>query len=81
MTRQQAAKEAVEKAGSASKLARSLLGETPSDLDVQRMTWRVLKWMQDGKGVPPEYVLKVESLTGVSRHRLHPEVFPEDSAA
>lgn len=30
--------------------------------------------------VPPEHVLKVESLTGVSRHRLRPDLYPEEAA-
>lgn len=33
----------------------------------------ILTW----KGVPPRYVLKIEGLTGVSRHDLRPDIFGE----
>lgn len=35
---------------------------------------RVNQWVQKGK-VPPKYVLVIEAATGVSRHKLDPEVF------
>lgn len=66
---------ALERAGSASALAR-LLQVTPS---------AVLQW-QD---VPARRVLEVEQFTGVSRHALRPDIFgpapqgaaPKDAAA
>lgn len=37
-------------------------------------------WVRrDKKAPPPEYVLKIERLTGVSRHLLRPDVFGEAS--
>jgi DNA-binding transcriptional regulator YdaS (Cro superfamily) len=56
------------KAGGASALARALdeLGERITSQAVSQ--WRV---------VPPEKVLKVEKITGVSRYELRPDVFGE----
>jgi DNA-binding transcriptional regulator YdaS (Cro superfamily) len=53
--------EAFEKAGSASELARKL-GVTPS---------AVLQWDK----IPPSRALGVEAATGISRHRLRPDVY------
>lgn len=53
--------EAIDKVGSASELARGLK-LTPS---------AVLQWVQ----VPPLRVLDVERLSGVSRHRLRPDLY------
>jgi DNA-binding transcriptional regulator YdaS (Cro superfamily) len=52
---------AIESVGSASELARRL-GVTPA---------AVLQWQK----VPPSRVLVVESVTGVSRHELRPDIF------
>lgn len=34
----------------------------------------VSKWLQ----IPVQYVIKIESLTGISRHELRPDVYPVD---
>lgn len=36
----------------------------------------VWKWVQSSKRLPPDYVLAVESATGVSRHLLRPDIYP-----
>lgn len=77
MNRIDAAKEAVSRAGSSTKLARRLLPDTATDEQIQRMTWRIWKWMQ--AGVPPKYVLRVAEITGVASHRLHPEMYSRDA--
>ena len=41
----------------------------------------VWKWMQSGKRLPAEHVLKVEAATGVSRHLLRPDIYPLSEAA
>ncbi len=38
----------------------------------------VWKWLQSGKRLPPEHVLKVEAATGVSRFDLRPDIYPRD---
>lgn len=30
--------------------------------------------------VPPQHVIEVEKLTGVSRHELRPDIYPEEAA-
>lgn len=41
----------------------------------------VWKWLQSPKGIPAEYVLRVEAATGVSRHALRPDIYPHDAAS
>jgi DNA-binding transcriptional regulator YdaS (Cro superfamily) len=36
----------------------------------------VWKWLQSGKRLPAEYVIKMERRTGVSRHALRPDIYP-----
>ncbi|SNS20850.1 Putative antitoxin of toxin-antitoxin system, YdaS/YdaT [Sphingomonas laterariae] len=36
----------------------------------------VWKWLQSSKRLPPDYVLKVEAATGISRHLLRPDIYP-----
>lgn len=44
------------------------------DLGVTQPTiWR---WLNQSKQLPPEYVLRVETATGVSRHQLRPDIYP-----
>lgn len=53
-------------------------GQTPMarDLGVSQPTiWR---WIQSSKRMPAEYVLRAESLYGVSRHHLRPDIYPHD---
>ena len=39
-------------------------------------------WLNKGRGLlPPEYVLKVETATGISRHQLRPDIYPLENAA
>lgn len=40
----------------------------------------VWKWLQSSKRLPAEHVLKVERETGVSRHLLRPDIYPNDIA-
>ena len=59
--------EALAKAGGAAKLAPKLVGRDGKPLTRQA----VEQWVQ----VPPKHVLRVEELTGVSRHRLRPDIY------
>lgn len=69
---QNAVELAVEKLGGVTKAAAKLRVKNPSV---------VSNWRTRGR-VPPERVLEIESLTGVSRHDLCPAVFgPKPEAA
>lgn len=61
-----ALQEAVRRAGSQAAVARACGVSTTA----------VWKWMQISRRVPAEFVLKVEALTGVSRHELRPDIYP-----
>ncbi|MEQ8034290.1 YdaS family helix-turn-helix protein [Xanthomonas sp. WHRI 6106] len=61
---------AVEAAGGQSALARILATETR--VVRQGHVWA---WIHRGHSVPAEFVIKIESATGVSRHDLRPDVF------
>ena len=37
----------------------------------------VAYWVKIGR-VPPKWVLKIERITGVTRHELRPDLYPED---
>ena len=54
---------AISKAGGASKLARAL-GITRQAVE----QWK-------GRVVPPEHVLEIEKITGVSRYELRPDIY------
>lgn len=54
---------AISEAGGASKLARAL-GITRQAVE----QWK-------GRGVPPEHVLAIEKITGVSRYALRPDIY------
>jgi DNA-binding transcriptional regulator YdaS (Cro superfamily) len=43
----------------------------------QPSVWR---WMRSKRGLPAEHVLKVEQATGISRHDLRPDLYPEEAA-
>lgn len=58
--------EVLERAGGASRLAASCAVSPQA----------VWKWKERGR-VPAERVLTVERITGVSRHRLRPDLYPE----
>jgi DNA-binding transcriptional regulator YdaS (Cro superfamily) len=66
----EALKAAVNRAGSQSAFARICGVSQPS----------VWKWLQSGKRLPAEHVLKVEAQTGVSRFDLRPDVYPSESS-
>ncbi|MFA6125057.1 MAG: YdaS family helix-turn-helix protein [Sphingomonas sp.] len=38
----------------------------------------VWKWLQSSKRLPAEQVLTVEAATGISRHLLRPDIYPEE---
>lgn len=62
---------AIRQAGSQSALAR-MLGISQA---------AVSKWDRLGKHLPADHVLRVEELTGVSRHDLRPDIYPRDEIA
>lgn len=41
----------------------------------QPTVWR---WVKARKPLPPEYVLAVETATGISRHDLNPDIYPRE---
>ena len=61
---------ATKTAGGQSALARKI-GRKQQDV------WR---WLNRLKRVPAENVLAIEAATGVSRHELRPDLYPEDAA-
>lgn len=69
MTRFEALKAAVEKAGGQSQFARDLGTHQPT-------VWR---WLHQSKQLPAEYVLTAERLYGVSRHDLRPDIYPRET--
>lgn len=66
ITPYQALIQAVDAAGSRARLARKCGCSTTA----------VWKWVQSAKRVSPEYVLRVEAATGVSRNLLRPDIYP-----
>lgn len=62
---------AVEQAGGQSATARVCEVTQPA----------VWKWLQSGKKLPAEFVLRMEAATGVSRHLLRPDIYPLSDAA
>ena len=40
----------------------------------------VSKWIDLGKALPAEHVLAVEQATGISRHQLRPDLYPDEGA-
>ena len=62
----EAIKEASELAGGQTALA--------AKLGVRQST--VSNWINRDKSVPAERVLAIEAATGVSRHRLRPDIYP-----
>lgn len=67
----EALESAVTRAGSQSAFARLCCVSQPA----------VWKWLQSGKRLPAEHVLTVERETGVSRHRLRPDIYPADPSS
>jgi len=68
-----AAINAINAAGGATVLA----GELNELLDPETpiKATRVQKWKVTG--IPPHFVIPVEKITQVSRHKLHPELYPD----
>ena len=64
-----ALQEAVKKAGGQKSLGDLLNTSQP----------RIWNWINRDKKVPAEYVLRIEKLTGVSRHDLRPDLYPNDA--
>lgn len=61
--------EAIEKAGGQSQLAEAL----------NISQGHIAMWVHRNKKAPPaEHVLKIEEVTGVSRHKLRPDVFGKE---
>lgn len=75
MDRAAAARDAISKLGGPTKAAKALAAATGEHFSVNR----VVQWKRIG--VPPAYVLHVESLTGVPVERLAPEMVPRQAAA
>lgn len=67
---QRALTQAISRAGGHSRLAKMIGVSQPA----------VAYWVRQGR-VPPARVLTVEAVTGVSRHKLRPDIYPEDDAA
>jgi DNA-binding transcriptional regulator YdaS (Cro superfamily) len=65
-----ALKKAVELAGGQTALARAV--------DAKQVN--VWSWLNRSKKTPPEYVIPVEKATGISRHKLRPDIYPEETA-
>lgn len=59
---------AAKAAGSQTALAKAL-GCTPQNV----------QWMCSTGSVPAKHVLKIEAVTGISRHQLRPDLYPESS--
>ena len=70
MTPAEALSNAVDLAGGQSAMARHL---TTDDRPIRQ--GHVWAWLNRDGRLPPEFCLAVESLTGVSRHDLRPDVF------
>lgn len=68
MTRFEALKAAVERAGTQSAFAK--------EMDVTQPT--VWRWLRQSKQLPAEYVLRAEQLFGISRHDLRPDIYPRE---
>jgi hypothetical protein len=61
---------AIDKAGNQSKLAR-LLGVRPQHIQ---------NWMNRDSRVPSARVLEIERVTGIPRHELRPDIYPQSAA-
>lgn len=68
-TPEEALQQAIDAAGGLRALARKLEISAPSIVG-----WRT-------SGIPAERVLAVEEETGISRHHLRPDIYPEERAA
>ncbi|WP_313539719.1 YdaS family helix-turn-helix protein [Sphingomonas sp.] len=46
---------------------------------INRRQSTVYGWLKENKPLPAEHVLEVERLSGVSRHELRPDIYPQDN--
>lgn len=60
--------QAVRAAGSQSAFGR-LIGKRQST---------IFEWLKEGRPLPAEHVLTIERETGISRHRLRPDLYPPE---
>lgn len=66
---------AIQVAGSEGALARRINGvQLPLPAGTAKKSQHVSKWKVRG-ACPPDQVLRIEAVTGVSRHKLRPDVF------
>ena len=68
---QRALQKAVKLAGSQAELARR----------IGKKQAHVWNWLNRDDQVPAEAVLAIEAATGVSRHELRPDLYPEEASA
>ena len=54
-------------------------GQTKLGEGLGKSQAHVWHWLNKGR-LPAEDVLKVEELTGISRHRLRPDIYPREGA-
>lgn len=67
--------DAVGAAGGESSLARAINDVVlPMPVTTPKVSSHVSKWKARG-ACPPDMVLRIEAVTGISRHRLRPDVF------
>lgn len=71
MTELEALQQAIDNAGSQTALAEKI--------GVKQQT--VSHWVRKFKKASPVYALKIEKATGVPRHELAPDMYPEEHAA
>ena len=74
----QAKDKAIKNAGGCNSLAKKLfrsMGTGATVEDKQRLAWAIAKW---NNGVPSHWVLSVEKVTGISRHLLRPDLYPNE---
>lgn len=64
---------AIKVAGTMQALANKLIPEADFNTR-ERLCWAIGHWK---KGVPVKWVIPVEEVTGVSRHLLRPDIYPE----
>jgi len=70
-----AANRAIKKAGGNRALAYLLLPNAKMQIDIFRMEKRIAQWSR--LGVAAKWAIRVEEVTGVSRHSLRPDIYPK----
>ena len=79
MTKAEAAKGAIFEAGGPKRVARLLVRDFYPFEDEGKLRHRIAQWKVNG--VPARYIIPMESVTGISRHDLDPEVYPQEEAS